>query len=106
MNDTCKWWVCVTGVKWLNYFAIRRFKNHYECLSLIDIHFEHYQASSKLISDYIKLKYVRIAHKYKPKEIQFDLDKQVEISISYEMSWKVRKIVWNMVRRSLEGSFK
>lgn len=61
IKDTCKWQMRATWVKGIDYFAIKIFNNHYKYSSLWDIYSNHCQASSKLIGDHIKSKYIGIA---------------------------------------------
>ncbi|KAK3194115.1 hypothetical protein Dsin_025425 [Dipteronia sinensis] len=74
--EDCKWPVRATKLKDCESFCVRKYQSEHTC-SLDTLHFDHRQASSKLIGHCIKSKFEGASQSYRPKDIIEDMKKVV-----------------------------
>ena len=55
------------------------------------MHQKHRQTTSKVIGECIKFKFQGTACVYKPKEIQFDINEQFSVKVSYAKACRARE---------------
>ncbi|KAK2635602.1 hypothetical protein Ddye_030394 [Dipteronia dyeriana] len=102
--EDCKWSVRATKLNDCDSFRVRKYQPEHTC-SLDALHFDHRQASSKLIGHCIKSKLEGPSQSYRPNEIIEDIKKQCGITCSYNKAWRAREVALGLARGSPEDSF-
>ncbi|KAK3188651.1 hypothetical protein Dsin_028212 [Dipteronia sinensis] len=102
--EDCKWRVRATKLKDCESFCVRKYQPEHTC-SLNTLHFDHRQASSKLIGHCIKSKFEGASQSYRPNEIIEDMKKQCGMTFSYNKAWRAREVALGLARGSPEDLF-
>ncbi|TXG48397.1 hypothetical protein EZV62_027691 [Acer yangbiense] len=95
--EECKWCVRATKLKDCESFRIRKYSPDHTC-SLDALHFDHRQASSKLIGHCIKSKFERTSQCYRPNNIIDDIKKQCGMTLGYNKAWRAREVALGLAR--------
>ncbi|XP_009367096.2 uncharacterized protein LOC103956783 [Pyrus x bretschneideri] len=88
VDDNCKWRLHATKLQVSEFFER-----------------DHRQASSSIVGQFIKSKYEKASHVYRPKDIIKDMRAQVEVNMSYEKAWRAREHAFDIIQESLKESF-
>ncbi|TXG70652.1 hypothetical protein EZV62_005587 [Acer yangbiense] len=102
--EDCKWRVRATKLNDCESFRIRKYSPDHTC-SLDALHFDHRQASSKLIGHCIKSKFEGTSQCYRPNDIIDDVKKQCGMTLGYNKAWRAREVALGLARGSPEDSF-
>jgi hypothetical protein len=103
VEDT-KWRVRATKLNDCESFRVRKYSPDHTC-SLDALHFDHRQASSKLIGHCIKSKFEGTSQSYRPNDIIDDMKKQCGMTLGYNKAWRAREIALGLARGSPDESF-
>ncbi|KAK0584741.1 hypothetical protein LWI29_017845 [Acer saccharum] len=93
----CKWRICATKLKDCESFCVRKYLPNHTC-SLDAFHFDHRQASSKLIGHCIKSKFEGTSQSYRPNDIIDDMKKQCGMTLGYNKAWRAREVAMGLAR--------
>ena len=99
--EDCKWHVCATKLKDCESFRVRKYEPDYTC-SLDSFHFDHRQASSKLIGHCIKSNFEGTSQSYRLNDIIEDRKKQCGMIFSYNKAWRAREVALGLAMDSPE----
>ena len=102
--EDCKWRVRATKLNDCESFRIRKYSPDHTC-SLDTLHFDHRQASSKLIGHCIKSKFEGTSQSYRPNDIIDDVKKQCGMTLGYNKAWRAREVAMGLARGSPDDSF-
>jgi len=102
--EDCKWRVRATKLNECESFRVRKYSPDHTC-SLDTLHFDHRQASSKLIRHCIKSKFEGSSQCYKSNDIIDDMKKQCGMTLGYNKAWRAREVALGLARGSPENSF-
>ncbi|KAK2661769.1 hypothetical protein Ddye_000343 [Dipteronia dyeriana] len=103
-SKIAKWRVRSTKLNDCESFRVRKYQPKHTC-SLDTLHFDHRQASSKLIGHCIKSKIEGTSQSYRPNDIIEDVKKQCGMTCSYNKAWRAREVTLGLARGSPEDSF-
>ena len=104
LGDTCTWHLSARKCRDSDIFVVKKFKADHTCTFDV-VHHKHRQATSKVIGECIKSKFQGIARVYKPKEIQFDVNEQFAVKVSYAKAWRAREYALSSVRGTFEEGY-
>ncbi|KAK0603393.1 hypothetical protein LWI29_004484 [Acer saccharum] len=93
----CKWHVRATKLKDYESFRIRKYSPDHTC-SLDALHFDHRQASSKLIGHCIKSKFEGTSQCYRPNDIIDDMKKHYGMTLGYNKALRAREVALGLAR--------
>ena len=85
-------------------FVIRRYYHIHTCSLNYNLG-DHHQASSNVIGDVIKSKFLSIRTVYSPRDIIRDMTNNHRISLTYDKAWRLRERALEMGRRKPEESY-
>ena len=105
IHDNCSWRVRATRIPNVELWAIKVFIKNHTCSQLTQCRPDHRQASSKYIGNHIKSKYQGIGRQYRPKDIQYDMEEELGIHISYDKAWRARETAFHSIRGTPEESY-
>ncbi|TXG70430.1 hypothetical protein EZV62_005365 [Acer yangbiense] len=103
--EDCKWCIRSTKFKDCESFHVRKYLPDHTC-SLDALHFDHRQASSKLIGHCIKSKFEGTSQSYRPNDIIDDMKKQCGMTLGYNKAWRAREVAMGLARECLNGILK
>ncbi|KAK0598224.1 hypothetical protein LWI29_032678 [Acer saccharum] len=102
--EDCKWRIRATKLEDCESFRVRKYLPDHTC-SLDALHFDHRQASSKLIGHCIKSKFEGTSQSYRPNDIIDDMKKQCGMTLGYNKAWRAREVAMGLARGSPDESF-
>ncbi|KAK0573575.1 hypothetical protein LWI29_034673 [Acer saccharum] len=95
--EDCKWRIRATKLEDCESFRVRKYLPDHTC-SLDALHFDHRQASSKLIGHCIKSKFEGTSQSYRPNDIIDDMKKQCGMTLGYNKAWRAREVAMGLAR--------
>ncbi|TXG49057.1 hypothetical protein EZV62_024932 [Acer yangbiense] len=98
----CKWCIRATKLEDCESFRVRKYLPDHTC-SLDALHFDHRQASSKLIGHCIKSKFEGTSQSYRPNDIIDDMKKQCGMILGYNKAWRAREVAMGLVKGIVDG---
>lgn len=104
LDRNCKWSFRASRYRKSSMFIIRRFYSIHTC-SLDLILGDHRQATSSMVGECIKSKYLDVKTVYNPNDIVRDMLDTYGISLSYEKAWRSREKALEMVRGKADKSY-
>ncbi|KAL6550037.1 hypothetical protein OROMI_020525 [Orobanche minor] len=96
-NTNCQWTLRASKLGNTNMFKVRKMIDVHTCSSNI-LMGNHRQASSELVSECIKDRFMNLKKVYTPLDIVEDMMKDYQISISYQKAWRSKERALAKVR--------
>lgn len=105
LDKNCKWFIRASKFLRTDMFIVRKYSPTHTCSSDA-IEGDHRQASSRVIGECIKSKYMLLGDStYTPQDIMRDMKEEYGVKISYEKAWRARECALNMIRGTPEESY-
>ena len=103
-DPSCKWSLRASRITKTDVFQIRRYYHIHTCS--LNYHMgDHHQASSNLVADVIKGKFLNIKTIYTPGDIRKDMMDNYGVSMSYDKAYRSREKALEMIRGKPDESY-
>lgn len=104
-GKNCNWSIRAAQKNRTNMFIIRRFHNIHTC-SLEERMDNQRQATSTIIAEKIKAKYLEVDRQYNPKDIQKDMKQDYGLTIHYQKAWRAKEKALESLRGKASDSYR
>ena len=105
LDKNCKWFLRASKFLRTDMFIVRKYIPTHTC-SMDGVEGDHRQASSQVVAECIKSKYMLLGETtYTPQDIVRDMKDDYGVTISYEKAWRAREYALDMIRGTPEESY-